>query len=264
MKKIYSIAMLLLMVFSVAAQDKPTVCIENFINNSDLNNQYAKQLYNEIVSGLSKSSRIIIVQTSSFGKLPKDPTAYEDALMAEGVNYLLKGTVDGYTAGRGKGFLTDKIYDQCEIKYTLTLIDIETHQTLSSEAMSCSYTLGSSASEAISKAIEEASGDMKKYVNRHFKVNAKVKAIDQVDSKQRAKTLYVTMGSSSGVTKGDVLEVFAEVNIAGEKAKKKIGEVKVTEIMSATLSQCEVKSGGAEIKVAFDKGSTLSVVTRVK
>ncbi len=265
MKKIFSVAVLLLMMLTASAQDKPTVCVENFTNNSDLKDTYSKQLQNEIISGISATTRVTIVQPSSYGKLPKDPIAYEDALKAEGVNFILKGTLNDYTTGTSKAVLDkNKTYATAEVSYTLSLINLETHQTVSSDTESCSYATGSSAADALTKAIGEASENMKKYVDRHFKINATVKALDQIDPKKGAKTVYITIGSAAGITKGDILEVFAEVNIAGEKANKKIGEVKVNEVMSATLSLCNVKDGGVEIKNAFEDGTKITVITRAK
>ena len=267
MKKIYVFLTMLAMALTVSAQDKPTVCVEEFTNSSKLEVSYLKQLQNEVVSGISNTGRIVIVQPSSYGKLPKDPIEYQDALKAEGVNFILKGSLNDYSTGTSKGGLLgggDKTYATADVSYTLELIDIESHQTLSSETMSCTYSSGSTSAEAISKAIASVSGDMKKYVDTHFKISATVKALDQIDPKKGVKTLYVTMGTAAGISKGDILEVFAEVNIAGEKAKKKIGELKTKEIMSATLSLCDVKNGGEEIKKAFEEGSRITVTTRAK
>ncbi len=265
MKKIFSAAVLLLMMLTASAQDKPTVCVEDFKNNSGLKDLYAKQLHNVVVSGLSATTRVIIVQPSSYGKLPTDPIAYEDALKAEGVNFILRGTLNDYNTGTTTSALDkNKTYATADVSYTLTLIDIETHQTVSSETEKGKYSSGSSASDALSKAIDGIADDMKKYVDRNFKLHATIKALDQIDPKKGAKTVYVTLGSAAGVQKGDILEVFATVNIAGEMAKKKIGEVKINEVMSATLSLCSVKNGGLEIQKAFEEGSKISVTSRPK
>lgn len=258
MKKFFFVAVSLFMMLVASAQDKPTVCVEDFINNSDLKETYSKQLQNEIISGISATTRVTIVQPSSYGKLPQDPIAYEDALKAEGVNFILKGTLNDYTTGTTTSVLDkNKTYFTAEVKYTLTLIDIETHQTLSSDIESCSYSSGSTAADALTKAIDAASDNMKKYVDRHFKISATIKTLDQVDPKKGAKTVYINIGSAAGITKGDILEVFAKVNIAGETVDKKIGEVKVQEVMSGTLSLCSVKNGGVEIKKAFIIGKTI-------
>ncbi len=265
MKKILSVvAALFFMTLTASAQDKPVVCIEDFTNSSNLRPSYAKQLQNEIVSGISATTRVTIVQPSSFGKLPKDPTEYENALKAKGVNFILKGTLNDYTTGTSKSVIDGKSYITAEVSYTLSLIDIETHLTISSDTEKCTYNTGSSDSDALTKAIDAASDNMKKYVDRHFKISATIKALDQVDPKKGAKTVYITIGSDAGITKGDILEVSAEVNIAGEKARKKIGEVKVNEIMSGTLSLCSVKNGGLEIKKAFEEGTQMTVMTRPK
>jgi hypothetical protein len=106
---------------------------------------------------------------------------------------------------------------------------------------------------------------MARFVDDKFKVEAIIKALDQVDEKKGAvKTCYITIGSAAGIAKGQIFEVFANVKIAGEDVEKKIGEVKAKEVMSPTLTLCDVKSGGEEIKKNFEGGITMTVVSRAK
>lgn len=265
MKKIFAFATMLFFAVTVSAQNKPTVCVENFTNNSTLKNNLVKSMQNEIVSGLTGTGRVIVKEESNFPKLPSDPVARIEALKSEGVNFLMKGQVNTVATGTSKSALDkNKTVYTAEISYTLTLIDIESNRTVASDTEKASYNSGSTESEAILEAISNSKDAMNRYVDSHFRISATIKALDQVDPKKGAKTVYVTMGTDVGLEKGDIMEVFAEVNIAGEIAQKKIGEVKAVEVMSGTLTLCSVKDGGAEIKKAYDEGTAMSVVSRPK
>ena len=89
-----------------------------------------------------------------------------------------------------------------------------------------------------------------------------VKALDIVDAKKGVKTCYITVGAGMGIQKGQIFEVYAQVDVAGEKVNKKVGELKIKAVMSATLSHCDVKNGGLDIKKAFDAGTPMKVVSR--
>jgi hypothetical protein len=105
---------------------------------------------------------------------------------------------------------------------------------------------------------------MTRFVDNNFKVEATIKALDEVDEKKGVKTCYISVGSDAGINKGQIFEVFSKVEIAGEKINKKIGEVRVEEVLSGTLSKCSVKNGGLDIKRNFDSQIQMTVMTRAK
>jgi hypothetical protein len=82
--------------------------------------------------------------------------------------------------------------------------------------------------------------------------------------KKGVKSCYINIGSNAGIQKGQIFEVFSQVEIAGEKINKKIGELKAEEVLSGTLTKCDVKNGGGDIKTCFDSKVPLTVVSRAK
>ena len=112
-------------------------------------------------------------------------------------------------------------------------------------------------------AIERAKKRMKRFVDENFKVEAVIKALDEMD-KKGVKTCYVSTGSNAGITKGQIFEVFSQIEVAGEKVNKKIGELKAEEVLSGTLTKCSVKSGGDKIKTCFEQKTVMTVVSRAK
>ena len=259
MKKLFVLASMLLMTLVATAQEKTVVCVDNFKNNSSMNDMTVKNLRNEIMQGIIAKKRLDLKDISTMGSLPSDKSELLKTLKDQEVEFLIEGTlnsIDQKKTTDGKSFIA-------EINYTLTIIDTESGLTKSSDTYKDSWHSGSTADESVLKAIEQARKRMAKFVDDKFKVEAIIKALDQIDEKKGAvKTCYVSIGSAAGISKGQIFEVFANVKIAGEDVEKKIGEVKAKEVMSPTLTLCDVKNGGDEIKKNFEGGVTMTVVSR--
>ena len=247
MKKLLVMAALLLSVLPMVAQDdKPNVLVEEFTNKSTASNVACNNLRQEIVSGIIATDRLVFL-----GEM--------------GIQNYIEGTLNSVDTKKStyeSNGKTSYRYD-ATINYTLTIIDTETGITKSSETFKDSYTIGDTEDEAILKAIENARKRMKRFVDNNFKVEATIKALDEVD-KKGVKTCYVNVGSNAGITKGQIFEVFSKVEVAGEMINKKIGELKAEEVLSGTLTKCSVKNGGADIKMCFDNKVALTVISRAK
>lgn len=265
MKKVLLIAVALILMISVSAQDeKKTLCVDNFTNNTSYNDITVKNLQNEVVSGIMATGRLTIVEASTLGELPQAVNERVKALGEKGINYVLQGKLNSIDMKSKQSSDKKTTLYEAEVNYTLTVIDAETGETTATETKKESWTIGKTKDEAILKAIEQVKGNMKKFVDNNFKVAATVKALDQVDEKKGARTVYVTIGSNSGISKGQIFEVFSQVDVAGEKVNKKIGELKAKEVLSGTLTLCDVKSGGKEIQTAFQNGVQMTVISRAK
>ena len=264
MKKLFTVAIMLVMTMAMMAQDeKPNVVVAEFQNKSNASRVACNNLRQEIVSGLTATDRLTVVETSTLGDMPKAKNELLIALNGLGIQFYIEGTlnsVDTKTSQSSSG----KTNHEATINYTLTLIDTETGVTKSSETFKDSYTIGATTDEAILKAIEYARKRMTRFVDNHFKVEAVIKALDEVDEKKGVKSCYISVGSDAGISSGQIFEVFSKVEIAGEKINKKIGEVRVEEVLSGTLSKCSVKNGGLDIKRNFDAQIQITVMTRAK
>ena len=263
MKKLFLLIAMLLAIGAASAQEKPTLCVDNFVNSTSFGAVTVKNLRNEVVAGINATGRLTMVDINTLGDLPSVLNERVKALNAKGIDFVLRGTLNSIEEKTSKNSDNKTSYGAV-VNYTLTVIDAETGETVSSETQKKSYTSGDTRDEAVLKAIEAVKSNMKKFVDDNFKVEATVKALDQADDKKGAKSVYVTIGSAMGISKGQLFEVYAEVNVAGENVRKKIGELRAKEVMSNTLTLCEVKSGGKEIKTAFENGTKMFVVSRAK
>lgn len=258
-------ALLLSVLPMMAQEDKPNVLVEAFANKSNASNVVCNNLRQEIVSALIDTERLTVVDAATLSDMPKDKNDRLVFLNEAGIQYYIEGTLNSVITQKktSESGGTRTYSYQAEINYTLAVIDTETGVTKSSETYKDSYTIGNTENEAILKAIEYASKRMKRFVDENFKVEAVIKALDEVD-KKGVKSCYISIGSNAGITKGQIFEVFSTVEVAGEKIKKKVGELKADEVLSGTLTKCSVKNGGDEIKTCFEEKKVLSVVSRAK
>lgn len=268
MRKIFCLVAMVFMVVGASAQDElKSLFVEKFVNNSQTNDITVQNLRQEIMSGITNSGRVTVVDESTLAGTDI-PTSKRDRLKflgEKGFNFVLEGTLNSILQQKSISKDKQTTYYEAVINYTLTLTDVESGTVKSSDTYKDSWSTGGTADEAVLKAIEKAGDRMKKYVNDNFKVEAIIKALDDIDQKKNAvKTCYVSTGSDMGIEKGQIFEVFANLEVAGEPIRKKIAEIKADEVMSGTMTHCSVKSGGAEIKRYFDEKIVLTVVSRAK
>ena len=263
MKKLLAMAAVLLAVLTASAQDeKKAVFVEQFRNNAGYNNITVNNLRQAIISGIMDTERLTVVDATTLPDLPKARNERLQALGEKGFDYLLEGTLNSITESHSTK--DGKTSYKAEVNYTLVLIDTSTGVTEASETYKDSWSIGETAEEAIVKSIGSAQDRMKKFVDEFFRVQGTIKALDVVDSKKGVKTCYITVGAGMGIQSGQIFEVYAQVDVAGEKVNKKVGELKIKAVMSGTLSHCDVKNGGLDIKKAFDAGTPMKVISRPK
>ena len=260
MRKLFTLAAVLLLAIAATAQDERTcVCVDKFRNNSGMSDITVNNLRNEIMQGILDKKRLTVVDITAIPNMPSDMAGKLAVLRERNIEYLVEGTMNSIIT---KPSSDTKLYT-AEINYTLTIVDPATGVTKSTDTYKDSWSIGSSGDEAILKAIENAKKRMATFVDEKFKVEAIIKALDQIDEKKGAvKTCYISVGSNAGIQKGQIFEVLIMAEVAGEQIEKKIAEVKAKEVMSGTLTLCEVKSGGQEIKKNFDEKVTMIVLSR--
>lgn len=266
MKKLFVIAAMLLNVMGAMAQeDKPAVLVQQFVNKSSGKDAVANTVQQSVVSGLVGTNRLNVVDAGTMTDLPKVKNDLLVYLGDNGIGWLVEGILNSVSSAHKSSTVNGKTtyYYEGNVNYTLTLINTETGVTAISETYTNSST-GDSETEAITAAATGAKGRMERFVQNNFKVEATIKALDEVDDKKGVKTCYINIGSNMGVENGQIFEVFGQIQVAGEKVDRKIGEVKVIEVVSGTMSRCSTKSGGPAIKSAFENQQRITVRSRAK
>ncbi|MBR1933885.1 MAG: hypothetical protein IJ841_09395 [Prevotella sp.] len=260
MKKIFSfVAMMLLVCAGAMAQDKKGVAVEELTYNSSIGTNWVEVLRNNIISGITATGRVNVVDVKSLSSLPTVKEERMGALAEAGVDAVLSGHFNSLKSALDK----DGKYWTCTANYTLTLTDVG-GAVIATTPYENSWLVGDNSTDAINKCLEKTVKDMKKFVDDNFKAEATIKQLDQVDAKKGVKTAYVTIGSNAGIAAGQMFDIFEEVEIAGEKATKQIGDAKAQEVVSGTLTLVKINKGGVAVKEAFDAGHKITVVSRAK
>jgi len=259
MKKLFSILAMMLFASTVifAQDEKKSVAIEDFTFNSNIETNWVETLRNNIISGITKTTRVNVVDAKNLTSLPTDK---EERLVALGeiVDVILTCHFNSLTSELN----SEKKYYISKASFTITLTDAKGGAVISSTPYEESWYSGETQEKSITSCLEQVTSKMKKFVDNNFKTEAVVKQLDQVDDKKGVKTAYISVGSNAGIKPGQMFDIMDEVEIAGEKATKKIGDAKAQEVVSGTLTLVKITKGGVDIKKAFDAGHTLIVVTR--
>lgn len=250
------------------------VFVEHFFNNSKVDNITVKNLRQEIMTGMTGSRRIRVLDAFNYTdkELPSLDNKNEriQVIVSDGEISLKnsKGKTVTYKGKHAKFYLlgtlnsidakkvTDKngnVSYQANVNYTLTLNNNQ-NITVGANTFNETYE-GDTGDEAILRAIGRAGNRMRRFVDAYFPVEGKIVDIDEKDEKKEnkkaVKSCYVSIGKADGIVVGDILEVFMEKDIAKRLVRKKIAEIKADEVMSDEITHCTVKNGGMEIYNCF-------------
>lgn len=265
MRKFYlSTVVVLLLSVSVFAQEneKKVVCIDVFTTNSNIGSNWVTGLRNKVIEGIMKTGRLEAIDVTTMSNLPTDNEERLAKLRESNIDILLKGHYNSLDCVRKSkdGNVTYEVSS----KFSLTLVNAENGAIIGTENFETTWYSGKTEQESITSAIDGVGGRMKKYVDDNFKMEAIIKALDQVDKKKGARTVYVTVGSDAGTQSGQVFDVYQEIEIAGEVGKKLIGTATAKEVVGGGITLCSISKGGVEIQAAFENNVKLIVVSRAK
>lgn len=229
----------------------------------------------KLVNAIQKTGRVTVVDynattrdaveanfvlTASLDQLRITREMYEDK-KTEKVNGKYKTFVKGiYPYLKATVSYTVKIID-C---YTGAVQNQETYNISSGSFNSYSHKPDYYTHEAAHKGIMEKSvnpDDIAVLILNTFKVQGRVLQLEKGDAK-KARTVYVSLGYDDGVEEKQILEVYKDIDIAGEISHKLIGEIEITEIMGPSRCLAKVRKGGEEILQALSNNENMPVLTR--
>ena len=263
-------------VCSIAFAQKSVVIIDYFTNTASVDKSDASMLRSKVIDGINAINRVNLIDVESEATLAleasrrnsemalEDKTARAGVMKTLGANYAIYGSVskmdaDYKTSDSGSYYVGN-------IAYSLTVINLENGTVLGTKSFT--YTgltgnTGSSRNEAIVSTLNRVKQSMDNFVNEYFKLSGTIVEMKEANKKgDQAKSVYISLGSDSGMAKGQLLEVFEVKMIAGKEAEINVGNLKVDEVVAGDLSDCTVTKGGKEIMTAFKAGSELRIKTR--
>lgn len=249
MKKFLLTGLCLCMALLGFAQGKPTLGVENF--SGSIPENALNHLRKNVMNGALQSNRVVVVDVNDMGT-------------AGNYDAFLRCTVDGVRLKPaeiidGKGNKRPGM--QCYMDYTLSVINAANGQVIRQESFTA-YGEGHREGDAVNSCVSWSENKpVKNFFLNAFPLGGTIVAVDEADAK-KVKSVYIDLGSDAGVVKGQKLEVFKVIDIAGATSTKQIGELKIEEVMGGNRSLCKVTKNGEGILVEINNGTPLVVETK--
>lgn len=273
MKRTFLNLMLLVASIACFAQSetagKETVYIDYFTKSSNVKSSNVETLRNKIIEGFSATQRVKVIdvasneilkaealrrqETSAMG----DATARKEEMSTLGAGSLIQGHVASIITTRKKNS-EGKVSYESTVKFTIKVVDASTG-TLSATESFENLGIDDTEETSVARCLDISKASINKFVQKYFKVEGtivQVKDVKEKKGKKMAETVYINLGSANGVKNGQSFTVYEIVNIAGTLGEQEIGSVKVSQIMSESLSLCKVgKKGGDRIFDIMQEGA---------
>ena len=278
---------------------KAVLGVEAVTYSSDFSKEEAETIRNLIINAVQNTGRVIVADhnstTDSALKAESERRKQESAMDANTVADMVSLNANSLmTIHLDHLLVTKEIYEDTEyvkvgdktekrvkgrypylkatLAYTVKITDCANGAVQFQETFTASdgsYSIYNNAptysdpdaarAGVIRKSVNEDS--FKLIILNTFRAQGKILQVDKGDAK-KAKTVYVSLGSEDGVEAKQILEVYNEIDIAGEVSRKLCGELEVEEVLGASRCLAKVKKGGDTIQQVLAIGGNLPVQTR--
>lgn len=262
-----SLILSILMVISIGmSAQKYTIYADDFSSEVKIPNRALTMIRLAFIDGIRNTNRVNIIDALAAGRdLSLSPLEDARRFRAE---YLLKGNVlkreatdDGSTHRRYHS--RENSYKE---KFVIRLDLIRTSDGVSISTRNYEETGSASGKDAtqysaLEYALINVPYEMGLFVENYFKVYGSILRIATA-KRDKAKTVYINLGYDDPIKKGVRLEVVESGMLEGHSIEKKVGEVRITEIMGPKISLCKVNKGEKNIYNALNEGKTLKLISR--
>lgn len=243
-----------------ALAQKQNIVLGKVGGNSGVGSQWVTKLKSGILEGLTSTGRLDVVDGATLGGLSSVTAEAIAQLREAGAKYYLEATLETITTSTDS--YDGKTMYKAKMEYAYQLYDVTSAATLINKKNSHYGSSSDGFDAATADAFGLVDNDLVALVNNVFRVSAEIKAVNETHPKKGIKSVYLGAGSSDGVVKGNIFEIFKVMDVAGELITEKIGEMKVVEVKSASLSLCNVTKGGKELQDALDNDIPIQVTSR--
>lgn len=263
----------------------PVVYVDSPVNKSNLNNELFALFSAKTKEGISASKRITMIDATTEQALQLegnrrdsgsaiDEKTLFNRLTTAGADYIVKAEL---TSGNCERIFPEKSTDQvgkyldlltgtdpyykARLTWNITVISVQDGKVvanLTREVEGRSYKKEDKEMVAYANAMNNISSQARNTIDGVVVLSGTILKIESL-KKNKAKTVIIDLGSQKGISKDDNAIVYAEIDIAGEKASRKIGRLSIVEVLSPNRSLANVKEGDKAIYDAFNNGQTLKV-----
>ncbi|MFI3294585.1 MAG: hypothetical protein R3Y19_01040 [Rikenellaceae bacterium] len=255
MKKIILFLSIFFSIATLRAEQPPqiTVVVDYFNRASGVNSKYKDMLRSAVLSAFTSSGRCKVIDAAneralalsadvaSAEVLPTLDNIRRDAMVEAGGNYLITGSVVNVGSDKDKTS-EGKVYYTGIVNISLNMVDLSTGNSVAAKEIRYSgiyAETGSTSDQAIAATIGNVSGAVRSLINEHFKVSTSIIQVEEV-KKNRARTVYINVGSSSGIKSGQLFTVYQVKNVAGNVARTEVGKLVAQDVQGAEVTLCKV------------------------
>ncbi len=259
---------------------KSNVFIDYFTRPSSVPFLWAETLRSNVIEGIIATNRVELIDVDSQEALAVEKERRESgelssggdmerlkAMVGEGANYLIQGTVSSITTTRNK-LESGSVYYAATCAYTLKLINPADGKLVVTKTYKhgdglTNIVTGDTEDEAVAKLCKQAVKAMRNFVEEAFKIEGIILEVSS-EKKGKADEVYISLGSDNGLAEGAYFDVCVERQVAGRTSQKIIGELKVKAVEGCDISLCEVTKGGEEILAALKGEQKLVIKSKEK
>ena len=256
-----------LTVYSQKAKDiRYTVGVKELGYDNAAFEQYAAQITENIATNLKSTNRANVVLAKSSGAVEDNLAESIDAANMDTwvtqkkgkMKYTIHGSINSikFIKMGIKGY-------KSIVSFTVRVIDNVTEDVVAQQEFKSSDSpVEIAKTAAFPSALKTTNKSQVDFFKSFFNLRATILKIDDA-SKTSAKTLTITAGKTSGLTKKDQFIVKQVEMLDGFLIENEIGILKVKEIGNTT-TKCQVSKGGKDILSLFDKANRESLICELK
>ena len=255
---------------------KKVLVVDDFTYASNVGQNYTLTLRNNVIEGITATQKLQVVDIttdqalmSEVGRRQSESAMSADnakleAVKTLGADFILQGHLTSITttrkvASNGNVSYTSKAMFQLKV---INVADGTIRLTKNYDVQSSFLSTHTTEGDAIGESLKFASGKMEDMVDEAFPIEGKI--IEIAESKDnKAKKVYVNIGSDAGLSKGQKFDVYVDRTVAGRVASKKIGELKAEAVEAGDLTFCKVTKGDEDIYKYVNEGANVTVKTKV-
>lgn len=216
-----------------------------------------------ILRGLASTGRVDVVDGATLSGLSTQTGEAIAQLNQVGGEYLFEAMLQSIATSTETN-KEGKVQYKATLIYSYTVYEVQTGKVLDSNQIDRHGSSYGSMEAAINDCFVLVDDDMGKMTLRNFYVISDIKAVDETHPKKGIRSLYIGCGANDGVAAGNIFEVYKIMDIGGDTVTKLVGELRVKEVKSGTLSLCKVTKGGKELQQCMDEGAKLAVISVYK
>lgn len=253
-KLIFTMALLLIAAAGVQAQSgKPRLLIEDFTKAGSISGDNATKIRHAIIDALTKIQRFELVDAVTIAGLEPEM----EKMQREMSDYIVNGTVlsIGVTSDVNKKGETQY---GCTLSYSLTVTDTKEQATEGTKTLNDKASnIYDTKEEAINYVAKNLAGDVEDFFIEILPIKGTVNPADYEVKKDKLERCYVNVGSNIGAKKGDKFKIMEPTQRAGRVVYKKVGELKIEEIVDGELSYCKITDNHKKVLVAMEAFASL-------